>query len=227
MPQPDDGVIKFELDFEPGPALPDFLLCELNDWRQRLFAAGLIGQDAARYGGVGYGNVSMRLPPVHAPMPGAFVVSGTQTGGLPVLNALHYALVLECQPARNRIRATGPIAPSSEAMTHGMFYALDPAIQFVMHGHSPLIWGRAADLGLPITRREVPYGTPAMAEEIARLYADPAARGRGIFAMGGHEDGVIAFGEMACKTGELLLTALADAQRFRTRDGSSMPDPVS
>ncbi|MEK8090274.1 class II aldolase/adducin family protein [Thermithiobacillus plumbiphilus] len=218
MPQPEDGVIKFELDFEPGPALPASLLCELNDWRQRLFAAGLIGQDAARYGGVGYGNVSMRLPPVHAPMPGAFVVSGTQTGGLPVLTPEHYALVLACQPARNYIRATGPIAPSSEAMTHGMFYAVNDTLQFVMHGHSPLIWGRAADLGIPVTRADVPYGTPAMAEEIARLYADPAARGRGIFAMGGHEDGVIAFAERAAEAGGTLLDSLAAARRLTMRD---------
>jgi L-ribulose-5-phosphate 4-epimerase len=49
---------------------------------------GLIG---AYNNGIGFGNISQRL----APSNGLFVVSGTQTGHLPQLNAQHYAIVTQ------------------------------------------------------------------------------------------------------------------------------------
>ena len=59
----------------------------------------------------------------------------------------------------------------------------------------------AAALGIPITDASVPYGTPAMAAEVARLYATSDMAQRRIFSMGGHEDGIVAFGESAEDSG--------------------------
>ena len=81
-----EGVIKFNLDFRAGPAPAQHEVAELNRWRQRLYALGLVGQDPARYEGLGFGNVSVRCP-------GGFLVSGTQTGGLETLGPQHYARV--------------------------------------------------------------------------------------------------------------------------------------
>lgn len=213
-----EGIIKFHLDFTPAPPLPAAEITEINHWRALLYQHKLIGQDPARYGGYGYGNLSMRLAPFDAPPAlRAFIISGSQTGGLPELGPQHYTLVSECYPVENRIVANGPVRPSSESLTHGAVYALDPAIRVVLHVHSPAIWHTAAQLNIPITGASVPYGTPAMAAEVARLYATSDVAQRRIFSMGGHEDGIVAFGATAQEAGDLLLVILATAQALQNQ----------
>ncbi len=214
MPGEQEGVVKFELRFTPAPPVAPDWVRELSAWRRILHLTGLVGRDPQRYGGVGYGNVSRRLPAAHAGAQPRFLISGTQTGHLPVLDAGHYATVLACHPEGNRIVAEGPVHPSSEAMTHGVLYALDEAVQYVMHVHSPEIWRHARALGLPATPADVAYGTPAMAEAVRRLLRDGPARERSIFAMAGHEDGIIAFGRSAEEAGQILLRHLARAFRL-------------
>jgi ribulose-5-phosphate 4-epimerase/fuculose-1-phosphate aldolase len=208
-----EGVIKFQLDFTPAPPLPTTDIAEINHWRTLLYQHRLIGQDPARYGGYGYGNLSIRLAPFDAPPAlRAFMISGSQTGELPKLGPQHYTVVSECYSAENRVVARGPIRPSSESLTHGAVYACDSAIHVVLHAHSPEIWRAAAQLNLPITTESVPYGTPAMAAEVARLFATSDVAQRHIFSMGGHEDGIVAFGATAEEAGDLLLATLATAK---------------
>ena len=201
-----EGVIKFRLDFTDALPLAPGDLAELQSWRAILYRHRLIGQDPARYGGYGYGNLSHRLPPFAAPVGRrAFVISGSQTGDLAELGPEHYAVVDACDSAANRIVAHGPIRPSSESLTHGAVYDLDDSIRCVLHVHSPEIWHAAARLAIPTTDAAVPYGSPEMAAEVARLYAATDLRTRGIFSMGGHEDGIVAFGPTAQTAGELLM----------------------
>ena len=207
----DEGVIKFDLAFTHAPALREEQLRELKAWRRLLWRLGLIGEDPARYGGAGFGNVSQRLP---GPTTGArirFAVSGTQTGALPLLDARHFAVVTTCYPERNRVEAEGPIEPSSESLTHGMLYALDATVAFVFHVHAPEIWQVRAPLALPTTAVDVAYGTPAMASEMERLMRAGAFARRRVLAMAGHEDGVIAFGATAEQAGTSLIDALVEA----------------
>jgi len=207
-----EGVIKFALEFREAPPLPDAALREINAWRKVLYLLRLTGQDPARYGGLGYGNISQRLEPYDAPPERRrFVVSGTQTGGLAELDVGHYTTVVESYPKANRLVAEGPIRPSSESLTHGALYALDVSLRFIMHAHSPEIWRHAAALGIPRTDPAAAYGTPEMAAETRRLLRDEAVRAGGIFAMGGHEDGLVAFGRTAEAAGTVLLRALARA----------------
>lgn len=190
-----EGVIKFRLDFSEAPPVPGALVDEVNACRAWLYEQALIGQDPRRYGGYGFGNISRRLPPFDAaPEERVFLISGTQTGGLEVLGPEHYATVRACYPEQNRVVAAGPIEPSSESMTHGTLYALDGEIRYVIHVHSPELWSQAALLGLPVTRADVTYGTPAMAEEVRRLFRETNVADVRIFAMGGHEDGLVSFG---------------------------------
>ncbi len=200
-----EGVTKFDLRFTPGPALPGAPLALLNAWRTILFRIGLIGQDPHRYGGIGFGNVSMRWEPGS----NRFVVSGSQTGGQLVLDASHYSLVTDFDVAGNRLMATGPVAPSSESLTHAMLYALDAGIGFVLHGHSLELWRAAPRLSLPMTNARAAYGTPEMAAEVERLFRDTALAKTGVFAMAGHEDGVVSFGATAALAGTRLVAALA------------------
>ncbi|MDE2088738.1 MAG: class II aldolase/adducin family protein [Gammaproteobacteria bacterium] len=205
-----EGVTKFDLQFTSSAPLPFDELRALNAWRTIFHRLDLIGRDPLRYGGVGFGNVSGRLAPFDGPAP-RFAITGTQTGHLPVLDERHYAVVLATDPVRNRVVAQGPVPPSSESLTHGMLYKLDDEIRYVFHVHCPEIWRNAHALGIPVTDPSVAYGTPAMAAEIKRLFKAAGVGEQKVFAMGGHEDGVIAFGCSAQCAGTIIVRCLADA----------------
>lgn len=206
----EEGVIKFVLEFTAAEAAAIPGLDELNAWRCVLRQLGLIGQDRARYGGCGFGNISRRLPPYdatknHRP----FVISGSQTGHLDELSSAGFATVSEYDAARNRVVASGPVKPSSESLTHGAVYNASADIRVIYHVHSPAIWRCASQLNIPTTDAQVSYGTPAMAREVERLVEESGGMEAGIFVMGGHEDGVIAFGHTADDAGSVLIRALA------------------
>lgn len=203
-----EGIIKFQLDFEDGPAPPADRLNELNAWRSVFQPLGLIGQDAVRYAGYGFGNLSRRLPDSTEP---AFLISGTQTGHLAQLQPEDYATVLWCDPAANQLTAKGRIKPSSEALSHGILYRCDPTIHWVMHLHAPAIFLRRHALGLPATDPAAAYGTPEMAAEIQKLALKRAKAAPGLLVMTGHEDGILAFGPTAAATGCLVIATIAVA----------------
>jgi ribulose-5-phosphate 4-epimerase/fuculose-1-phosphate aldolase len=205
----EEGVIKFELDFTESAPLSTASLEELIYWRGLLWEQGLIGQDPQRYGGYGFGNVSQRaagelLPDEHI----MFIISGSQTGHLRVLGIEHFANISHCDAYTNRVEAQGPIRPSSESLTHGMVYRQSNDINAVLHVHSPDIWLAADRLRMPVTSKAVEYGTPAMAQEVDRLFRETNVAQQKIFSMGGHEDGIVAFGNSAGEAGAVLTRTL-------------------
>ncbi|MEX2489366.1 MAG: class II aldolase/adducin family protein [Pseudomonadales bacterium] len=198
-----EGVIKYELSFQQTD-LPDVDISLINCWRELLVQLDLVGQHPGRYGGLGFGNLSMRTPD-------GFLITGTQTGGIQQLSLSDYALVTSWHLEDNIIEAKGQVRPSSEALTHAAIYTNCAQANFVFHCHSPRIWQVAGNIGLMITDATVPYGTPAMAREVAlklRERGSPA-----IMAMGGHEDGIVAWGEDADAAGLLLVQCLVRATR--------------
>ena len=198
-----EGVIRYRLDYRPGSLPPDVPLSRLFHWFAQCRQRALIGRDPKRYDGCAYGNISVRADP-------GFVISATQTGAKPALLADDLSWVREIDPAHNRLSATGPARPSSEAMTHGQVYLTLPAVGAVIHVHSQLIWRQAKRLGLASTAAEAGYGTPEMATEVERLLQTAAAN-HGAFAMGGHEDGIVAYAEDMDTAGGLLLDLLQRA----------------
>ena len=199
-----EGVIKFGFEKVAGEPRTSRGLVDLNAWREVLVRLGLLGCDPRRYGGLGFGNVSLRLPGS-----AGFLISGSQTGNLPKLGPEHWVQVFEWNAGNNFLRARGPWNPSAESMTHAAIYDLDPTIRCVLHGHSPEIFAAAGRLGLPTTAADVPYGTPEMAREVGRFYREGRMGRSGVLVMAGHEDGVIAYGASAGRAGSLLVRALA------------------
>jgi ribulose-5-phosphate 4-epimerase/fuculose-1-phosphate aldolase len=180
-----EGVVKYACEHVRRPlgVCPD--LAGLLEWRARLFARRLIGADDA---GFGYGNLSLRL--YASPR---FLISGTQTSGLAEVDASHFAEVTVVDLDRNFLRCVGPSPASSEALTHAALYAADPEVRGIVHAHSRPIWERHRHR-LPTTRDDVEYGTPQMAHEVIRLYRRGPVGHQGVIIMGGHPDGVIAYG---------------------------------
>ena len=182
----DEGYTKYEIDWQADAPLPDERIAALDACRRRLYAAGLIGYDAEHE--VGFGNLSTRSVD-----PQGFVISGTQTGDIEATDARHYSLVTGWDIDANRVHCRGPVQASSEALTHAAIYELDPAIGAVVHVHAPGMW-QTLKGKLPTTDETIAYGTPEMARELQRLYRDTYLKAHGVAVMGGHPDGLIAFG---------------------------------
>jgi L-ribulose-5-phosphate 4-epimerase len=198
-----EGVIQFDLQWQQtGVIQAD--LSALNAWRDIFWKLSLIGEDPQRYEGYGFGNVSQRHDTGNQ-----FIISGTQTGHISKIEECHYALVTGFDPNSNRVIAQGPARPSSESMTHGVIYSLDQSVNCVLHVHSSAIWNAASKLGLPLTRADVAYGTPEMAAEVRRLFRETDVEQQGIFAMAGHQDGVVTFGSTPEEAGVTLIKTLA------------------
>lgn len=199
-----EGVIKYRLDYRPGPLPPGAGVAALQRWFHHCRARGLIGRDPGRYGGLAYGNLSQRLGR-------GFLVSGTQTGGRGALGPGDLAWVTGYDLAANWLRAEGPARPSSEALTHALVYHTRPEADGVIHVHSPEIWRQARLLGLAATPAHAAYGTPALAAAVAALLARSPAHSPGVLVMAGHEDGVLAWGADLDRAGARLLQVLAAA----------------
>lgn len=195
-----EGVIKYRLDFELADPVNENLQ-QLNAWRSILYGLQLIGQVAARYGGYGYGNLSVRS----TGKPSGFIISGSQTGYISELNQTHYVLVEQCDLENNQVVAKGPIQPSSEALTHAILYHSDPSIQCVMHVHDPVLWQYGLKEDLPRTDESISYGTTEMATEVKQLMKSGILNNNGTLIMAGHEDGIICFGDSIDQAGQRLL----------------------
>jgi len=198
----DEGYIKYESHWTPGPATHVTAARELDLWRKPLYEAQLIGEYQEQ--GIGYGNISLARG-----SGGLFLISGTQTGHLPVTDESHYSLVTDCDIRANTVRCSGPAQASSEAMTHASIYALGDAIGAVVHAHSADLWQRY--LGkLPTTDPEIAYGTPDMARDLDRLYRMEGLREAGVAVLAGHDEGLISFGTTIEEAATRMLDLLQD-----------------
>lgn len=202
MAQP-EGVIQFAYNLAlPGEAGVDAeIAAMLNSWRSILRNLHLIGQDAGRYDGLGFGNISARTSPETT----EFVISASQTGAVDELTSEHLVRVTAWNLERFWVEAEGHQPPSSETLTHAMIYAADPRIRWIMHGHDPHIFANSAALGLPHTGKHVGYGSPEMTAAVAAVLDDNQSRPL-VFSTLGHTDGVFSCGPTARDTGGLLST---------------------
>jgi ribulose-5-phosphate 4-epimerase/fuculose-1-phosphate aldolase len=212
---PTEGAIRFRYVLRAADvtdALDAERFKRLAAWRQILKQLKLIGRAARRYDGFAFGNLSVRDTTNSA----RFFITASQTSGAPRLLRRHVVRVDEWNARSFEVVATGAAPPSSESITHGMVYAADARIGWIMHVHAPVIWRAATRLGLPATPAEVEYGSPAMASAVGVLLERHSARPM-LFATLGHEDGIFACGASADDTGAALIRALADARADTTR----------
>ncbi len=171
--------VKFTTVFEgrlvpAGPALE-----ELKAWCRRFHELGL----APPYEGGSYGNLSFRVRPGGP----EFVVTGTRIGLKDALPDEAFVTVLDVDAGRALVRVSGAREPSSEAMLHQAVYARRPEICAIFHGHAPRIVAAAPALGIPVTAREEPYGTAALAESLLAILDRGdflILRGHGFVALG-------------------------------------------
>lgn len=194
-----EGYIKFNcIRTNKDISIPSETFDELSVWRQKMFENGLIG---VYPDGIGYGNISARAAV------GGFYISGTATGSLAVLSQEHYALVNTWQTELNSLTCTGRINASAESLSHAAIYDSLSGAGAVIHIHHRQMWEKYINR-VPTTPAAVWYGTPEMAFEIRKIVQNLNSKQDTILVMGGHEDGILAWGETLEEAGEIILKYL-------------------
>ena len=200
-----EGVIQFTYCLSrPRKALPGEVARPLLAWRSVMRRLDLIGRTPGRYGGLGYGNISRRVPGEAE----SFIITASQTSGVADADERELVRIRRFDLHRFRVEAEGMLPPSSETMTHMVGYTAGPEMDWVLHGHCPEIWENARAAGLPTIGADFGYGTPRMAEAVAALLRRDRGRPL-IFATLGHEDGVFACGASAAAAAGRLVGVLA------------------
>ena len=162
-----------------------------------MFQIGLIGFDPDQ--NVGFGNISFRYK-------NTFVISGTQTGDVFPIEQKHFSLVTSYDYQSNEVHCKGPLQASSESLTHAAIYEADNTVNSIIHIHSEELWNEY--LNKVPTTRNVPYGTPEMAEEMFRLFRETDVKNQKVILMAGHHAGIITFGNNAEEAGRIVLDLL-------------------
>ena len=192
----DEGVIKYSCEWVLGEKVDLELIQSLIRWRNYIHQLGLIG---VYDNGIGFGNISIRISDTLQ-----FIISGSQTGHLAQLEAEHFTVVTDFNIEQNHLTCCGPIQASSESLTHAAIYSIQPQINAIIHVHHPQLWQHLL-YQIPTTRQQVKYGTPAMAAEMFRLFAEENLSQQKILVMAGHEDGLLTFGKDLNEAGEILM----------------------
>ncbi len=191
-----EGYIKFNCKRnEENIQIPEEVFETLSKWRQIMYEKGLIG---AYTNGIGYGNISVRADS------NRFYISGTATGRLKLLEEKHCALVNSWSFGENSLKCTGMINASAESLSHAAIYETLPRVGAVIHIHHKGMWDKYFD-SLLTTSSNVTYGSPEMAREIQQIVRKIKAHQENLLVMGGHEEGIIAWGETLNDAGEIIL----------------------
>ena len=194
----DDGVIKYSSERIDGAVPATKALSQLNAARTRLFELGLIG---AYPDGIGFGNLSVRREGTQ------FVISVSATGAAHTLGDDQYCLVEAFSIERNWVRSRGVLPASSESLTHGAIYLANAAVQCVIHVHSRSLFDGLLAHGALHTAADTAYGTRAMANAVMQLVQDQPVLPV-LFAMAGHDEGVVAYGADVASVTALLVDNL-------------------
>ena len=180
------GSVKFECEQVPIGISRFAGFAELNKYRRKLFALGMIGVDAS---GVGFGNLSIRNGATSR-----FYITGSATAGISELMPTDCAKVVAYDFARNWLQCEGSTIASSESLTHAAVYESDPTARAVIHCHDMKLWAALLDKA-PTTPKRVEYGTPEMAYAVRRLFEATDVEKRKILVMAAHDGGLVTFGK--------------------------------
>lgn len=181
-----EGYIKFQCRWvNEEIQFPEEMFLSLEKERPRLYELGLIGMYPD---GIGFGNISVRTEG------SSFLITGSATGQFASLDLSHYARVSAYSFAENTIVCKGLTKASAESLTHAAVYEALPEVGAVVHVHCLWLWEKLLN-HYPTTSGEIEYGTPEMAEAVRALAAELVMIDEKIIIMGGHREGILAFGQ--------------------------------
>lgn len=181
----DEGYIKFNCNWvDQNVEFKKEEIAEAIKYRNLLYNIGLIG---VLDNDIGFGNLSYREKDSNQ-----IIITGSQTGGIEKISLNDFTKVTAYNLEKNSCNCIGKIKASSETLSHVVIYE-NQVVNAVIHIHNKKMWEYCMEK-LPSTPIYAEFGTVEIANEIKSIVANTSAE-EGIFAMGGHEDGVIAYGK--------------------------------
>jgi len=181
-----EGYIKFQCNWEQKEIpIQEELFQALEQERSQLFKLGLIGMYPD---GIGYGNISVKSAENTS-----FIITGSATGQYAHLEQSHFALVTGYNFEENSVTCEGMTRASAESLTHSAVYEALPEVAAVVHVHCLWLWEKLMNI-YPTTSEIIEYGTPEMAYAVKNLIATLNPKQEKIIVMGGHREGILAFG---------------------------------
>ena len=171
---------KFRTIFARRAVSGDERLGELLKWCRRWAALGLVGDTV--------GNLSFRTV-------NGFLINRT-AGDLGGITRQEFVEVVAVDRDRRELTVAGLYEPSSESLMHAGIYEARPGVNAVFHGHHDRLLAEAERLGLRVTAREQPYGTPELVAEIMG-----ALDGHNFVIMRNH--GFVSFGKTMDEAGRI------------------------
>jgi ribulose-5-phosphate 4-epimerase/fuculose-1-phosphate aldolase len=194
-----EGYIKFNCQWEQKEfEFPIEIYTQLETERMQLHNLGLIGMYP---NGIGFGNISTKSNDAES-----FIISGSATGGFEYLKQSDYAKVTNYNISENTISCCGLTKASAESLTHAAIYKFLPQIGAVVHVHCLWLWEKLMK-DYPTTSFEIEYGTLAMAEAVGKLASEINTREEKIIVMGGHQEGILAFGSNLKEATEQIINS--------------------
>lgn len=192
-----EGYIKYKCNWQQAEIIiPDKQFETLTKARRQLYHLGLIG---VYPDGIGFGNISVRENEGNS-----FIITGSATGQFAELEPKHYSRVIGYSFAGNSLSCIGLTKASAESLSHAAVYESFPEVGAVVHVHCLWLWKKLLNI-YPTTAADIEYGTPEMAEAIGRLVSGMKNAKDKIVVMGGHEEGILAFGHSLDESTEEIL----------------------
>ncbi len=156
--------VSFTTTFTDNLPPRDPALEELKRWCKRFHEQGL----TPSYEGSSLGNLSFRA----ARGESSFVITASQLELKNNLSAEAFVRVHDCSLDQKTVHASGTREPSSESILHFEIYKARSDINAIFHGHCAPILERAEEMGIPITRREEPFGSVALVQRVLEILDD-------------------------------------------------------
>lgn len=198
----DEGYIKFNCEWIKQKV--EFISSEISvaaKYRDKLYEKGLIGMFD---NGIGFGNLSYREK-----ITGNIVITGSQTGGIENIDDESFTRVLTFDIDLNYCKCEGFTKASSETLSHAVIYNI-PEVNAVIHIHNLEMWNFFLDK-LPTTPKYAEFGSVELANEIGKLVEQTGSEG--VFVMGGHEEGIIAYADNISKAYDLLMNSFDEMKK--------------
>lgn len=129
-----------------------------------------------------------------------------------ILTPKNFVQVLTCNMDVKKVWAEGELEPSSETFMHYIIYRERPDVNAVIHVHDDLVLENAKKLGIAVTGKEEPYGTPELAYEVQKVLNH-----ENYIAIKKH--GVISLGKSLWEAGNIIITMHREAESKAEKAG--------
>ncbi len=195
---------NFKFNLKWGTAIEEGLYLELEKWRVLFFKMNLIGESSTTNSL--HGDVSRRL----SDNQDHYIITGKDTQRYSNLTGSHYTKVTKCDEKKGTADAIGPIAPSSEAITHYFIYKTFPQVKSIFHLYNLDLWNYMKENDYATTKEDVFQDVEGLELRIKRIIKKSPS---GIFAFSHHPGEFLCYATSSDEAGKIILDLVKQSKK--------------